>query len=330
VTESGGQDAEPRRCLVIGGGLIGSATALELASRDCEVTVYSRSFAEQLSDRHAVGSGIELVEGALPQGPGLDDLVAEADLVFLLAGSSTPALSDTDAVGSITGSLEPGLAVLDAVRRGGRRRIVIASSGGTIYGRVEKTPTPEDAPLRPISLHGVNSLALEAYASFYAREHGLEPIILRYSNVYGPGQRPRGGQGVIAAWCAALRRGESVELIGEDVVRRDFLYATDAAAATVTAAFGADRPGTYNVGSGSSHRLSEVLALLGEASGAEVDVTRSPGRPIDVPVTELDCTRLAEQTGWRPEVELSRGIALTWEGMPASDPDSSGAAARGG
>jgi UDP-glucose 4-epimerase len=305
-------EGAPAHCLVIGGGLIGSHTAQGLLDKGQAVTVMSRSFSSLLEAHPEAGSRLQLVKETLPGASRLDELVADADVVLLLAGSSTPALSEEDAVASITGSLEPGLAVLEAVRRAGKERIVIASSGGTIYGEVERTPTPEDAPLRPISVHGVNSLALETYAGFYAREHGLRPITLRYSNVYGPDMRTRHGQGVIAAWCAALRRGEPLTLIGDDSVRRDFVYATDAADATVRVALGVEGPGVYNVGLGKAHSLAEVLAILEEVSGTEPEVDRRPGRSIDVSATELDSSRLAEETGWRPAVDLREGIELTW------------------
>jgi UDP-glucose 4-epimerase len=325
VTERREEDQGPTRCLVIGGGLIGSHTATELIAGGHRVTVYSRSFSDRLTELAAGSPELDLVEGDLTSDAAdLDDLVKPADVVFLLAGSSTPALSATDALASITGSLEPGLAVLESLRRSGTRRVVLASSGGTIYGKVEQVPTPEDAPLRPISLHGVNSLALETYTAFYAREHGLEPIVLRYSNVYGPGQRARHGQGVIAAWCAAISRGDPVELIGDTAARRDFIFATDAARATVAAAFAAPRPGTYNVGSGTSHSLAELITLLQEASGKKFDLHTQESRGIDVPHTELDCSRLAEEAGWRPSVGLAEGLARTWEWISqGNDPEGS-------
>ncbi|MDX6617025.1 MAG: UDP-glucose 4-epimerase [Solirubrobacterales bacterium] len=304
-------------CLVIGGGLIGSHTATELLERGHPVTVYSRSFSNGLEDAPERGSGLELVSGEIADAR-LDGLVAAAEIVFLLAGSSTPALSDRDPVASVSGSLEPGLIVLEAARRGSTKRVVLASSGGTVYGNVDQVPTPEDAPLRPISVHGVNSLALEGYAAMYARKHGLEPIVLRYSNVYGPGQRSRHGQGVIAAWLDALSRDRPIELIGEDAVQRDFVFADDAARATADAALLAERPGTYNVG-GETHSLAEVLELIESASGRRLEVQRSPGREVDVPVTGLDCSRLLGQTGWQPAVSLPDGIARTWAAVQRAE-----------
>lgn len=275
------------------------------------MTVYSRSFSPWLM-QESRRVPIELVQGELPAGDELDPLIARADIVFFLAGSSTPGLSDEDAVGSIIALLEPGLSVLDKMRRCGTERVVIASSGGTVYGNVEIVPTPETAETRPTSLHGLNSLALENYARFYASAHRLKPIVLRYSNVYGPGGRAKSGQGVIHAWCEALSREEPIPFIGDGSTRRDFIFVNDAAAATVRAALTATEPRTFNVGSGTSISLLELLNLIQEVTGREARLRDLPARPVDVPVTELDCTELSRRTGWAPATGLADGLAATW------------------
>jgi UDP-glucose 4-epimerase len=305
------------KCLVVGGGLIGTHTAARLLDDGHEVTVVSRSFLTALAEHPEAGGRLNLVEAVLPLADGLDAAMEDAEIVFALVGSSTPALAESDAVASITGSLEPCLAILESMRRAGTKRLVVASSGGTVYGEASRHPTPEDEPLKPISLHGANLVALENYTGFFAREHGLEPIVLRYSNVYGPGGRPRHGQGVISYWCRALKDGAPLTLIGDDSVRRDFVFAGDAAEATIAAAFGAPRPATYNVGGGRSHTLAEVLEALTRVSGRDPKVERLPGRGIDVSATELDCAALNQATGWEPAVSLDDGLARTWEAIDA-------------
>lgn len=301
-------------CLVVGGGFLGSHVAHRLAAQGHTVIVYSRSFNEWLlrQDRSSEGQ-IELAEGELPAGRGLAELIDAADVVFYMAGSSTPAMAQTDPGGSIVSSVVPAAAVLDLMRATSTRRIVIASSGGTVYGAVTQLPTSEDHPTKPIGLHGHNSLTIERYAMFFAEQHGFEPVIIRYSNPYGPGQLARRGQGVVAAWCEALAHDETITLYGDGLAQRDFVFIEDAAAATVLAGLQAVGSATYNVGSGESCSLRSLLEVLQRIAGRHASIHRVPGRPVDVPVTQLDCTRLHSALGWQPTTSLEDGLLASWE-----------------
>lgn len=256
---------------------------------------------------------IELAEGELPAGRGLAELIDAADVVFYMAGSSTPAMAQTDPGGSITTSVVPAAAVLDLMRGTSTRRIVLASSGGTVYGAVEQLPTSEEHPTRPISLHGHNSLTVERYAMFFAEQYGFEPVILRYSNPYGPGQLARHSQGVVAAWCEALAHEETITLYGDGQVQRDFVFIDDAAEATVLAGLQAAGPAVYNVGSGESWSLQSLLETLQRVAERRARIRRVSARPVDVPATRLDCTRLSSDLGWQPTTSLEDGIRASWE-----------------
>jgi UDP-glucose 4-epimerase len=285
-----------------------------LAGDAHEVTVYSRSFSEWLlRDRKGEPGQIRLIEGEVPPGPGLLEPIAKADIVFYMAGASTPATASTDPGGSIVRHVAPAAAVLDLMRETDTRRVVIASSGGTVYGVPLHLPTSEDHPTRPISLHGHHSLTVERYAQFFAERHGFEPIILRFSNPYGPGQIARRGQGVIAAWSEALAHEEPLVVFGDLETRRDFLYVDDLIEATAGAGLSAP-PGIYNVGSGVATPLREVIELLVKAAGGPTRIVNAEARPVDVPVTSLDSSRLRQAIGWQPSVSLAAGIeaCMAW------------------
>jgi len=297
------------RTLVIGGGLIGTEVALRLRSSGREVRVLSRTIGGRLREL-GPEAGVELVEAELGAGLALSGAIADVDAIVCLAGSSTPSLAAADPAGALGGSVVPALESLRAAADAGVPRVVLASSGGTVYGAGAPLPTPEDTPLEPSSLHGVNSLAVEAYAAYFARETPIEVSVLRFSNVYGPGAEPRRGQGVIAAWCRALALGRPLAIIGPESARRDFVYVTDAADAVERSIAGP--AGVYNVGGDGSVTLSALLEHMREATGLDPVVERLPDRGVDVPSTHLDVTRLREATGWEPRTPLAEGIAATW------------------
>jgi UDP-glucose 4-epimerase len=198
------------------------------------------------------------------------------------------------------------------MRRTGTRRIVLSSSGGTIYGNAAVLPTPEDEPIQPTTIHAHNAATVESYVRFFGEHYGFEPVVLRIATAYGPGQRLRRGQGVISAWINAALDAEPLTVYGSPETRRDFVYSLDVAEAAARAAFDAD-PGTYNVGSGRAIALEEVIDLLGGLAGRELEVVERPGRGIDLPVTELDCSRLLAAIGWEPATPFAEGLRATWE-----------------
>jgi UDP-glucose 4-epimerase len=282
-----------------------------LAEQDLPVTVVSRSFNPWLLDRLESFGQTNLIEAAITPSRELGRLIAASDAVIFLAGASTPSHADQNVASSTLDSVMTALTVLDLMRNAGVRRIVLASSGGTIYGEPGRLPTPESHPLEPISVHGLNSVITERYARFFAVNYGFEVTVLRYSNVYGPGQTGRRGQGVVAAWCRALALGEPVTIFGSLDLKRDFVYADDAADATVAALTAPC--GTYNVGSGHGSSLAEVLDLVLTSAGRTLEVRREPWRGLDVSATALDCSRLRAETGWFPRTSLSAGVRSSWE-----------------
>jgi UDP-glucose 4-epimerase len=310
----------PQLSLVVGGGLLGAHVALRLAAAGHPTTVFSRSFNPILL-AGAADRGIRLVEGGIALSTPLADEVGAADVVFYTAGTSTPGASDRDPAASLVGSVAPAVTVLELARRVGGRRVVIASSGGTIYGCPTSFPTPEDAPLEPISVHGLNAVALERYAQFFADRHSLDVPVLRYSNLYGPGQLAQRSQGVVAAWIRAIIGGEPIVLFGDGSVRRDFVYADDAAEAMLRVASTPAAHGAYNVGTGCAVSLREVLDVIEDVVDGPVVVETREARGVDVPLVELDCSRIREHTGWTPTTELRDGVAASWEWLRGLDVD---------
>lgn len=216
--------------------------------------------------------------------------------------------------------------VVAAAIRHGAGRFVFASSGGVLYGDVT-TPATESTPASPVSPYGITKWVGERYLEFYAREHGLAAVALRYSNVYGPRQNPHGEAGVVAIFCRRLLAGEPARINGDGRYVRDYVYGPDVARANLQA-LAADsaviRPGSLtslNIGTGRGTDVNDLEAML--RSAVERELARR-GRPERLPLPEhgparagdlrsnlVDAGRAAAVLGWRPEVGLADGLALT-------------------
>jgi len=221
--------------------------------------------------------------------------------------------------------------VLDAAVAGGCKRVVFASSGGVLYGDVT-APAPESTPANPVSPYGITKWVGERYLSFYAAEHGLTAVALRYSNVYGPRQNPHGEAGVVAIFCKKLLAGEPGTINGDGRYIRDYVYGPDVARANVLALSATDRctPGTLtslNIGTGIGTDVVELEALIRPAIAAAAKARgrtiatpaplHGPARPGDLRSNLVDAALAKTVLGWQPTVPLDAGIALTAEWFAA-------------
>ncbi|HZO62485.1 MAG TPA: NAD-dependent epimerase/dehydratase family protein [Gaiellaceae bacterium] len=186
-------------------------------------------------------------------------------------------------------------------------RVVFASSS-SVYGEAERYPTPEDTRPSPISPYGITKLACEQLVRAYARGFGLDAVVLRYFNAFGPRQRPDMAFTRIAA---ALAEGGSFELYGDGGQSRGFTYVGDVVSATEAAMRAGT--GTYNVGGGTEASMLEAIALLERIAGRTLDVASAPAVPGDQRRTSADTTRIRAEFGWEPAVSLEDGLRAQWE-----------------
>jgi len=209
------------------------------------------------------------------------------------------------------------LNLLEGARAGGVRRIVFASSGGTVYGDHAVPPTPEPAAKLPASPYGTAKLTSEYYLATFSQLHGIETVALRYSNVYGPRQNPHGEAGVVAIFGKRVLAGEPLTVYGDGEQTRDMVYAGYVAAANVLAA-GCTVPTlasldarAYNIGTGVETTVNQLAAAIGEAAQRRAEVRRAPARAGEIQRSALDVSKAARELGWRPRVALAEGLALT-------------------
>ncbi|NBS34170.1 MAG: NAD-dependent epimerase/dehydratase family protein, partial [Planctomycetia bacterium] len=215
---------------------------------------------------------------------------------------------------------------LDAAVATGCRRVVFASSGGVLYGDVT-TPASETTPANPISPYGITKWVGEKYLQFYAREHGLAAVALRYSNVYGPRQNPHGEAGVVAIFCRKLLALEPARINGDGRYVRDYVYGPDVAAANLAALTlgnAAVPPGqlvSLNIGTGIGTDVNQLENML---RNQMADLLAAAGRPTVLPPPDhgpartgdlrsnlVAADRAADVLTWRPTTSLEAGLATT-------------------
>jgi len=209
------------------------------------------------------------------------------------------------------------LNLLEGARAGGVRRIVFASSGGTVYGDGAPTPTTETAAKLPASPYGTAKLTSEYYLATFTQLFGMEAVALRYANVYGPRQNPHGEAGVVAIFGKRLLEGEPITIFGDGEQTRDLVYVEDVAAANLLAA---ERPlpalqsldsRAFNVGTGIETSVNRLADLIVQATARPGDVRRAPARAGEILRSALAVTKAERELGWRPRVALPDGLART-------------------
>jgi UDP-glucuronate 4-epimerase len=196
--------------------------------------------------------------------------------------------------------------VFEAGARDGVR--VVFASSSSVYGEAERYPTPEDTIPRPLSPYGITKLACEQLARTYERSFGLDVVVLRYFNAFGPRQRPDMAFTRIAY---ALAGGGQFTLYGDGNQSRGWTYVTDIVDATV-AAMERGR-GTYNAGGAVEASMREVIGIFERVAGRTLDLRIEPELPGDQRRTKADTTRIRADLAWVPRVGFEQGIEAQWK-----------------
>jgi len=306
------------RAVVTGGaGFIGSTLVDRLVARGDDVLIIddlSTGSADNLADARAGGSGtVELAVADIGE-TGAAELVAghRPDVVFHLAAQADVRLSVDAPVADARTNVIGLLRVLDGALAGGARKVVFASSGGTIYGEADPAllPFDEDTPQRPLSPYGVAKLAGGLYLDVYGALHGLAGTTLALANVYGPRQDPNGEAGVVAIFAGRLLSGRPCIVFGAGEQIRDFVYVADVADALLAAAERADGQ-LLNIGTGVGTSVNDLYRTMAAIVGGPDDPERGSARPGELDRSILDATRAAGELGWRPVTGLDDGLQAT-------------------
>jgi UDP-glucose 4-epimerase len=290
-----------------GAGFIGSHTVERLAAEGIEVLVI-----DDLSHPCPEPPPVQTEVADCGSAKAATAIVAfRPDALLHLASKGGVQRAARNPAEHATISLVSTIAVFEAAIRAGVRRIVTASSGGTIYGDAVQIPARESQAPAPVSAYGAAKRSEEVYLGAFGRRNGITTLALRYSNVYGPRQDGTGEAGLIAITCRRLGEGLPPVIYGDGQQTRDFTYVGDVAAANVSA-LRSTASGELNIGTGIETSVNRVVEVLTGCSGTDVEPEHAPQREGEVRRVALDWSSALTTLGWCPDVKLERGLEQTW------------------
>jgi UDP-glucose 4-epimerase len=233
------------------------------------------------------------------------------DLVCHLAAQKSVGLSVADPAADARINIFGLIRVMEGVRSlATKPRVLFSSTGGAIYGDGAAIPTPETADAQPFSPYGVSKLSSEKYLGFYEHEYGIPFTALRFANVYGPRQDPKGEAGVVAIFAGKVVSREPFTINGDGLQTRDYIFVGDVVSALLAAR---DRGvnGVFNIGTGLETPLVDLVRAMQKAAPQEVEVRHGPARAGEQRRSALDTSRAQKMLGWKAKTPLAEGLAIT-------------------
>jgi UDP-glucose 4-epimerase len=303
------------RALVTGGaGFIGHHLVTELVSRGDQVTVLDSLITGNRVHLAPLGGQIRVLEGDVRDASAVQEGMRNAEVVFHLAALPSVPRSIADPL--LTNDINVGgtIQVMEVAATAGVRRVVLAGSS-SVYGNSPDLPRKESQTVDPQSPYAVSKVAAEHYTRSLGALRHIETVVLRYFNVFGPGQDPMSPYAaVVPRFITAAFDGGQPVVNGDGLQSRDFTYVENVVGANVLAATSQAAVGRiFNIGCGERHTLLDLLVAIGDALGHSLEPRFGPPVQGDVRDSVADISLAVEYLGYSPLVGFRRGIELTVE-----------------
>ncbi len=311
----GGRAFMSGRVLVTGGaGFIGSHIAELYLAEGWEVTVLddlSRGHAENVpKGAHFIRADIRSPEARATLANGrFDVLNHHAAQIDVRVSVEQPAYDAGINIGGFVNLLEGAAA-------GGVKRVVWASSGGTVYGDPDEIPTPETAPNCPISPYGASKLAGEHYARMLGALHGFDAVAMRYANVFGPRQDPKSEAGVVSIFVSRLLEGRPLTIFGDGTQTRDYVFVRDVARANLLASTAmlplntSHEARAFNSATGKETSVLQLAEIVGRVMGVKPVIEHAPARAGELFRSSLKIGKAKSVLGWSPQHSFEDGLPM--------------------
>ena len=289
-------------------GFIGSHLVDGLLAAGYRVKALGRNLPGLIGPEAQFNPNLSLSPVSLSDRLALQQALEGAEVVFHLASGSLPQSSNRDPHADVQVNLLGSLNLLEAARLNEVSRFVMVSSGGTVYGIPSAVPIPETHPTNPICSYGITKLAIEKYVALYRQLHGLDGLILRVANPFGPRQRLDAAQGVVPVFLGKALRHEPLQIWGDGTTVRDFLNVADVVAALLAAVAYQGEETLFNIGSGQGISLNQLIVLLERQLKRSLQVEYLPSRGCDVPTNVLCIDRARRALDWKPQIPVEEGL----------------------
>lgn len=304
------------RCLVLGAnGFIGSHIVDALASRGHFVRCFDRYKSNTINFEQSEGRNIERYHGDFLSTMSLEKALEDIEYVLHFISTTNPIISEKEPRLDIETNIKCSVELFDLCVKKKVRRIVFASTGGAIYGEHPEIegPLSEDVATRPFSPYAIGKLTIENYLRFFGRKYGLDHLILRISNPYGPRQNTLSGQGVIATFLEHAKNDTPITVYGDGSMIRDYVYIEDVVKATCTIFDKEKKHSVYNIGSGVGHTILEVASAIEAVTGKNLQKVFVKSPTSFVKNVVLDTKRLETEFHVQCDTTLETGIQNTWK-----------------
>lgn len=294
--------------LIGGAGFLGTNLAKMLAVRGEQCIIVDRMHPRWSHDDTLVS----FVEADVRDPGAYRSVIKPGSIVVHMAANTYPGKSDGMLESEIEDDALPTVRIANVCADIGAAAFLFCSSGGAIYGEQEVFPIHERVLPVPKSTHGAMKLATEHYLHIISSVRSLPIAMLRIANPYGPwhgGKR----QGIVNVAMMAMLKNEPIEIFGDGLNERDYIFTEDVMSAMIAVGM-KFRSGceAFNVGTGTSKTILEMLELISHISGIHPEVRMTPDRGVDVRRNVLDASKIRAATGWYPEVSLEEGLRKTW------------------
>jgi UDP-glucose 4-epimerase len=300
------------KVLVTGGaGFVGSHLIETLLTQKTKVVCLDDFSTGNQNNIEAFKDRITVITGDIRDPDTVRLALEDVDYVYHLAAQISVSHSVNDPLHDASINIDGFITLLNAIQDSSVMRIVYVSTGGAIYGEPKQIPALETTSEEPISPYGLSKLVGEKYLKWYHRVYGLSYAIIRPANIYGPRQDPLGEAGVISIFLGRLLNNQPLEIFGDGLDTRDYIYVKDIADVCIKAMESSTND-TFNAGTGIQTNLLELVDILKDVTSLPSEMIFSPPRAGDVHHIALDSLKAQNELNWVPSVSLKEGILNTW------------------